>query len=556
MLHRPTYLAAPRLALASGAAVLIGLFAAAPALAHDETGTEPEVVVPQHQLEKVLGTDAVPNKDDLYRIPVEDGPDLLTHGPDVQLEAPPVRGGGVFRPSDPKRAPTCATDSYQQVLYGHLSSAPDLLPTVVDSLRDEMLHINAMLNQNSLDSGGPTADYKVLCNASGQVDIQSFTAEGTSFSEIIAGARAAGYDDPNADYTIFFDYPGTNACGVGTLRPDDRLAADNKSNMGGGYGVTYSSCWFGTTPMHENGHNQGAVQSGAPYSTGTGGHCWDEEDVMCYAPDGGSLHQEGTIERCTDKVYFDCGYDTYFDSAPEPGEYLDSHWNIGSPLNRFIAFGGDNVTISNSPPGGGFDFSCDRLICTFADTSTDPDGTIAQHSWDFADGADSSLSSPMHRFPDSGRYPVTLTATDDGGASATVTRIVKVKAPTRSAGLRLLRGGARKRAVSGGAGTWSYFSVKVHKSDRSLRAALSGPGCRNVACDSDLDLYVRRGKKPTLNAFSCRPRKAGSNESCKIKNPKAGKWIVGVHVYSASSPTGYSVKASVKHGHRKHGRHR
>jgi hypothetical protein len=32
--------------------------------------------------------------------------------------------------------------------------------------------------------------------------------------------------------------------------------------------------------MHESAHNQGAVQYGAPNSTGTGGHCYDELDAM------------------------------------------------------------------------------------------------------------------------------------------------------------------------------------------------------------------------------------------------------------------------------------
>ena len=38
-------------------------------------------------------------------------------------------------------------------------------------------------------------------------------------------------------------------------------------------------------------------------------------------------------------MYYDCGFDTYFDAMPERGEYLDENWNIGSPENRFIVFG-------------------------------------------------------------------------------------------------------------------------------------------------------------------------------------------------------------------------
>ena len=545
MLHRPPLFASPRLALASGAAVLAGLLSAAPALAHDELGTEPEVVVPQQQLEQILGTDAEPNSQELYRIPVEDGPDLLTHGPDTQLDEPETRSDG-FSAGDPQRPPACASDNYQQVLYGRPATSADRLSSVLPSIRAEMLRVNALLNQNSLDSGGPSADYKMACDPDGQINVQGFTATGSSFSDVVAGARAAGFDDPDVDYTIFYDDPGSNACGVGSYYNDDRLIAGNRSNSGGGYGVTYSPCWYGTTPMHENGHNEGAVQNGAPYSTGTGGHCWDEEDVMCYSPDGGNLHQEGTIQRCTDKVYFDCGFDTYFDSAPEPGEYLYTHWNIGSPLNRFIVFGGNNVTITNTPPGAGFDFSCTDRTCSFADSSTDSDGTIMSRSWDFGDGRSSSDGAPSHRFDSNGTYAVKLTVTDDDGATATVTRNVRVGDDGSTGTPRLLRAGAPQSARSGVAGSWAYYSVRVHRGAHSLKTILSGPDCRLAACDPDLDLYLRRAEKPTFSAYSCRPRLVGSNESCKIKHPRAGKWIIGVHVYSATTSTPYSVKASAR----------
>ena len=61
---------------------------------------------------------------------------------------------------------------------------------------------------------------------------------------------------------------------------------------------------------------------------------------MCYSPDGGDRNQGGMLLAAPESPRFDCDFDDYFDSAPEPGEYSDSHWNLGSPLNRFIAFGG------------------------------------------------------------------------------------------------------------------------------------------------------------------------------------------------------------------------
>jgi hypothetical protein len=152
----------------------------------------------------------------------------------------------------------------------------------------------------------------------------------------VSAARAAGFDDSNSDYTIFFDSSAPDACGTGTISDDERLSADNENNFGGDYAVVYSDCWTDRTAMHENGHNQGAVQYNAPYSTGSGAHCDDGYDIMCYS-DGGDK-DVGLTVFCSDKMRFDCRHDTYFDTAPDPGQYLASNWNLGSPLNRFISF--------------------------------------------------------------------------------------------------------------------------------------------------------------------------------------------------------------------------
>ena len=59
--------------------------------------------------------------------------------------------------------------------------------------------------------------------------------------------------------------------------------------------------------------------------------------------------------------------------------------------------------------------------------STDPDGTISSYYWDFMDGSSSTEANPLHEFNVPGTYEVTLTVTDDKGASASnsVTIVVK-----------------------------------------------------------------------------------------------------------------------------------
>ena len=87
--------------------------------------------------------------------------------------------------------------------------------------------------------------------------------------------------------------------------------------------------------LHEMGHNLGAVQGGAPHSTGTvgsqvAGHCTDEWDVMCYADGGSNNALTHPCPQRSDTVTetFDCGGDDYFNPAPAAGSWLASHWNV------------------------------------------------------------------------------------------------------------------------------------------------------------------------------------------------------------------------------------
>ncbi|MFC7503143.1 lamin tail domain-containing protein, partial [Nocardioides sp. GCM10030258] len=69
-----------------------------------------------------------------------------------------------------------------------------------------------------------------------------------------------------------------------------------------------------------------------------------------------------------------------------------------------------------------------NLACTFTDASTDADGTIASRSWDFGNGQTSTATNPSVTYAAAGTYAVSLTVTDNGGASHTTTQNVTVTA--------------------------------------------------------------------------------------------------------------------------------
>jgi PKD repeat protein len=86
----------------------------------------------------------------------------------------------------------------------------------------------------------------------------------------------------------------------------------------------------------------------------------------------------------------------------------------------------------NEAPIAGFEFSPKNPLMGetvyFVSTSTDPDGTIVSHHWDFGDGKPgSSEENPSHKFPvtsEAKEYQVVLTVTDDGGKKSSVAQAV------------------------------------------------------------------------------------------------------------------------------------
>jgi len=80
----------------------------------------------------------------------------------------------------------------------------------------------------------------------------------------------------------------------------------------------------------------------------------------------------------------------------------------------------------NNPPTADFTYAVNGLTVTFEDISNDPDGSISGWSWTFGDGGTSALPEPSHMYTTEGTYTVSLTVTDDDGATGTATKAVAV----------------------------------------------------------------------------------------------------------------------------------
>ena len=160
--------------------------------------------------------------------------------------------------------------------------------------------------------------------------------------------------------------------------------------------------------------------------------------------------------QCT---YRDCTFNGSESSDPDPGEALTYTWDFGDGSatvtgpdvdHQYQADGGFTVTLTvedehgatasttrgvtvaeNHPPVASIaEPSCTGRTCTFDGvSSSDPDvgDSIVGYSWDFGDGSDpESGTGVTHEFATAGAYTVTLTVTDEGGATGTATVDVDV----------------------------------------------------------------------------------------------------------------------------------
>ena len=94
-----------------------------------------------------------------------------------------------------------------------------------------------------------------------------------------------------------------------------------------------------------------------------------------------------------------------------------------------------SVTISANPTSG-----TEPLTVYFTASANDPDGEIESYYWDFGDGVTSTSKNPSHTFNATGTleteyYEVSLTVTDDNGATATDTIMITVLLDTDGDGI-------------------------------------------------------------------------------------------------------------------------
>jgi hypothetical protein len=159
-------------------------------------------------------------------------------------------------------------------------------------------------------------------------------ANGTlsSYSATNTAVKNAGYNRTDRKYLAFTEtssWCGLAGGGIGAN--DDRPGAENRYNTGGDLASVGSGCWGWAPATHELLHTLGAVVSTAPHATAYG-HCWDDEDIMCY-DDGGIPNPPGALLKVcagAPENQLDCNHDDYYNVNPPAGSWLAGHWNVAN----------------------------------------------------------------------------------------------------------------------------------------------------------------------------------------------------------------------------------
>jgi PKD repeat protein len=303
------------------------------------------------------------------------------------------------------------------------------------------------------------------------VDTSSKLAAFTDWTADIQAMTGLFYDSGRIYFTktgsptLFYRYftPENNVVGAQRLTASANVTGIDFTQVRGMFATDGNLYW--STPagdLRRLGWAQGA-QSGKPVAgaatvvsgPAVDGSNWSSPRALFLFQDrDGDGPPKAPVAAFTNScTSLTCDFDSST-SSTQSGTITGWSWNFGDgttsteakPQHKFAATGTYQVTLTvtsskglsssvtqpvqvtrvNEAPTADFAYSCDQLACTFTATgSGDPDGTLASYTWDFGDGTTGTGDPATHTYGAAGTRDVTLTVTDNEGATGTKTKSVK-----------------------------------------------------------------------------------------------------------------------------------
>jgi PKD repeat protein len=283
----------------------------------------------------------------------------------------------------------------------------------------------------------------------------------------IASATGMFYDSGRIYFTragssqLFYRYftPESDVVGAKRLLASENVAGIDFAKVRGMFGTGTAVFW--ATPdgaLHRMDWQHGRL-AGAPVAgtesvlsgPSVDGTSWSAHSLFLFQDSDG----ENAPAPPTAAFSYSCdsARSCTFDGRPStaPGSSVTGYaWDFGDGAggsgatvsHRFADDGDFSVTLTvtagsgtdadtqvvpvrrtNQPPVASFTVDCVQLACSFdAGASSDPDGTVTAWSWDFGDGTAQPGATTSHTYSAGGPRTVTLTVTDNEGATASTTR--------------------------------------------------------------------------------------------------------------------------------------
>jgi PKD repeat protein len=140
--------------------------------------------------------------------------------------------------------------------------------------------------------------------------------------------------------------------------------------------------------------------------------------------------------------------------------------------------------------------------------SSDPDGTVDSYAWDFGDGGTGTGPTPIHTYNSAGTFQVTLTVTDNEGASSTCTSTANITGTGGNQPPDCSDAVASRSEIWPPNGQFTRVSVTgvtdpdgdpitIHIDEVTQDEPLSGPGygnsCPDARLNGNLELRAERG---------------------------------------------------------------
>lgn len=168
---------------------------------------------------------------------------------------------------------------------------------------------------------------------------------------------------------------------------------------------------------------------------------WPDDNVIAMTAssasdaDGGVEYYFDCVEAPAGNWYLGCEDSGWQSSRTFSDWYVEAGATVNYRVRARDALGNQTdwstsaqitVPVSNQPPNAASSYSCLERTCQFEDMSSDSDGSVVAWTWDFGDGASSSVQNPQHTYAEDGSFLVTLMVEDDAGAQDSTSLLATV----------------------------------------------------------------------------------------------------------------------------------